>query len=474
MIEINNEVKEYGQFYNDIVMAGSFISSHTNQRDIIAISKSTSFQQIESFLGSILFNRVPVIIPSQSKKVHREDFFEKIQKIEQAISPKFCISDENDENIFTEFWPTVSKINYSEKKEVPDTDIKETAFVQLSSGTTGIPKIVKVSQKALISHCDEYYNFIGLSNKSVIISWLPLYHDMGLISCFLLPVLKRISFVHINPFTWLLNPGLLFDKIEKYKGTHVWLPNFSFSLLSNIKTKSDLSSIKQIINCSEICNLEDMKNFVQKFSPNGISETMIKTCYALAENVFAVSQSNSLSQFSGVMNCGKIIPGTSVIIVKGGKDVTEQCPGDIYIKSSYEPLSNEHTFYGYYKTGDIGFIKNGELHVMGRSDDMIIIRGRNFYPYTIERDISMIDGVKAGRVACFGVYCKETGTQEIVACFEDDGTRKENDIMVDILTMVSRKHDISICSKHVPAGWITKTSSGKINRKKCKERLNIK
>ena len=462
-----NDIKvEYDYFRDLAYKTGSAIAKITNKSDVILISKRTSIEQLASFIGCILYGRIPVIIPHPSKKVFKNEFLDKMNKIDQVAKPVLCISDTEDLETYSQIWKTVDNIDV-DVNILPQEklDPEETAFIQLSSGTTALPKVIRITHQALIAQCDEYCNFIGLKPGDVVVSWLPLYHDMGLIACFLLPILMKISFVHINPFEWLSNPNMLFEQIEKYKGTHVWLPNFAFSYMAKrcTNSKCNISSMKQWISCSEVTHTKDVMNFVGQFRRIGARRKQMYVCYALAENIFAVSQ-GPLNAVNNIISCGTIIPGTSVLIKNGQNIIVDNKEGDIYIRSSCMASGLSVDTSGYYFTGDRGFISDNNLFVLGRSDDMIISYGKNIYPYDIENIVSSMNGIIPGRVACFGTK-NSLGTEDVFVVAE--GEADENAIREAILS----NFDIGAKCKVVPRGYIIKTSSGKISRKRTREKV---
>jgi acyl-CoA synthetase (AMP-forming)/AMP-acid ligase II len=224
---------------------GAFIASKTQEKDVVAIAKRTGQDLIASFLGCIIYNRIPIIIQQPSVKIHPIEFDKKMQAISNEIDISLCICEEVFENDFSKFFPVISKLEeaYRPVPAFPNPD--DVAFIQLSSGTTGKVKILKVKHKDVIENCNEYGNTIGFARDSVVCSWLPLYHDMGLITSFLLPLLYDCKFSLIDPFEWLANPVIFLKSIQENKATHIWMPNFAFQFLANKiadTTGLDLSS----------------------------------------------------------------------------------------------------------------------------------------------------------------------------------------------------------------------------------------
>ena len=167
--------------------------------------------------------------------------------------------------------------------------------LQHSSGTTGLQKGVALSHTAVFNQLESYRNSIKLSDSDVIVSWLPLYHDMGLIASFLMPILSGIPLVLMSPFDWVRAPHKLMHAISDYQGTLCWLPNFAYNFCAKKIRNSDLdgvdlSSLRAVINCSEPMRFESHKMFLERFQEYGFRETALATSYAMAENVFAVTQ----------------------------------------------------------------------------------------------------------------------------------------------------------------------------------------
>ena len=168
-------------------------------------------------------------------------------------------------------------------------------LLQHSSGTTGLQKPVLLSHLAVLRHVDIYAKTIGLCERDKIVSWLPLYHDMGLIAAFHLPLACGVPTVILDPFEWVLVPSLLLEVVSKERGTISWLPNFAFNMMSD-KIRDDelvgidLGSWRMVINCSEPVRFESHTRFLDRFMACGLKPLALSSCYAMAETTFAVTQ----------------------------------------------------------------------------------------------------------------------------------------------------------------------------------------
>lgn len=385
-------------------------------------------------------------------------------------------------------------------------------FLQFSSGTTGIKKGVAISPDALLWQVDTYAAAIACGPDDVVVSWLPLYHDMGLIACFFLPLLRRVPVVAMSPFDWVRRPEMMLDAIERYRGTLAWLPNFAYNFLATrVPDRGrtwDLSSIRGLVNCSEPVLAHSHAAFLAKFSSSGVRRETLMSCYAMAENTFAVSSSGpgagvvtewispaSLVQGSAVVRCpdgtvdarevvgsGRVLPGTDLQILDAkGKPMAEGVLGEIAVCSPAvftgyihnEGATRAAFTAGVFRTGDLGYLRDGELFVMGRIKDTVICGGRNVYPQDVESVVNAVPGVIPGRSVAFGVDLVDLGTQGLVVIAESEQlSAPETRVIANAVreAVVSgadlAPHDVLI----VERGWLRKSTSGKISRAINRER----
>ena len=172
---------------------------------------------------------------------------------------------------------------------------EDIVLLQHSSGTTGLQKGVALSHQAVHNQLESYRQALHMDENDVIVSWLPLYHDMGLIACFLLPILLGVPLVLLSPFDWVRAPYRLMQAVTKYKGTLTWLPNFAYNFCAQKVRERDLEGVdlstwRAVSNCSEPMRYESQHAFYETFKPYGLNQEALCTCYAMAENVFAVTQ----------------------------------------------------------------------------------------------------------------------------------------------------------------------------------------
>ena len=387
------------------------------------------------------------------------------------------------------------------------------ALLQHSSGTTGLQKGVALSHAAVLRQLDAYSAAIRLADDDVIVSWLPLYHDMGLIAGFVMPVACGVPLVLMSPFDWVRAPYRLLQAVSQFRGTLTWLPNFAFNFCAQkIRERDlpgvDLSSWRAVINCSEPMRWESQAAFLKRFAPLGLRPEALATCYAMAENVFAVSQGGidrpatvdavdrraligeqtarpmalDGPERVQMLSAGRPLPNVRVrVLDEQRRDLPERRVGEIALQSDCmlsgyynRPDLTERAFFdGYYLTGDLGYQAGGELYVTGRKKDLIIVGGKNVHPQDLEALAAEVPGVHPGRVAAFGVFDEEAGTEDVVVVAETDtAAEDERQALGDAVRLrINQGSDVTVRRVHIVGPrWVLKTSSGKVARAANREK----
>jgi fatty-acyl-CoA synthase len=389
---------------------------------------------------------------------------------------------------------------------------KDTLFLQFSGGTTGTQKCVVVTEKMLEQQAERLNAALAMTPQDCVVSWLPLYHDMGLIACLYFPLLAGIRSVHFAASDWLLKPELLFQFIDAYQGTHCWLPNFAFSYLAQRREmmagEYALGHMRRWINCSEPVRQKSFAEFARQFEEWGLREESLHSSYAMAENVFAVTQSCGTRPFTVqrskvtgaslgyrtnpfelidevFVSSGPCLSGMNVRIVGAdGSQSEDLVAGEIHLRSDclfagyWEHGDFSRTAFtidGWYRSGDYGFFDGGELFVIGRMKDIIIVAGQNVFPEDLELIAAQVAGIQPGRVVAFGVDNDELGTQSIAVVAEMLGDfdpaaahRLEQEVRRLIIA------SLGIAPRHVsvvPQRWVVKSTAGKISRRDTRTRF---
>jgi fatty-acyl-CoA synthase len=402
-----------------------------------------------------------------------------------------------------------------EKHEFPERKIMaspETLFLQFSGGTTGSQKAIVVTASMLLGQLHELREALSFTSDDSVASWLPLYHDMGLIACYWMPLWHGAPSLQISANDWVINPELLLKYIARYRSTFCWLPNFSFSYLSQrrdqMRSGHAVDSVRAWINCSEPVRRKSMMQFATAFADLGVRKDALQTSYAMAETVFAITQSrlgrepysvprstlhHSKRTYTELafdviddvyVSSGQPIGGMEVRIVAPDESACgELVPGEIYVRSRFlfsgywgsQGFQTHSLRDGWHATGDFGFMMDGELFVIGRLKDIAIVGGNNIFPEDVEAIVNTLDGIYPGRVVAFGVEDQEYGTQSlaVVAEIRDEFTedaqlRLEAAICKLVLTT------IGVAPRYVavvPQRWIVKSTAGKISRRETRERF---
>ncbi|MFT5319481.1 MAG: fatty-acyl-CoA synthase, partial [Chlamydiales bacterium] len=440
------EEYSYSQIIDEAVGWKNEYRSRGHQaKENILVILPHSLNLYTSFLGAVFSGMTPSMFSFPSSKHSKEVYFQTIEILIQQANPSLIVTYPELREEFHRYNPKLFRkdlfLSIPEKQSSPDTfslDLcKETgdepapAFYQYSSGTTGIKKSVAIDHEILLWQIDKYSSSLPLNGRDRIVSWLPLYHDMGLIACYWLPLLKGIPIVSLSPFDWVRRPASLLEAIDKYRGSHCFLPNFAYNHLAkhvSNKKKYDLSSMEAFINCSEPIINESHELFYQRFRNEGLRRNALWASYAMAENTFAVSSGiavkekvikkdflekqeaiHSLGNGSEeiiLISSGKALPSSTLKIVdEKGCELKDRKVGEIVVQSPSlvsgycnDKSGNENFGPWGYKTGDLGFLADGELFVTGRKKDLIIIGGKNIYPQDIETLLNNIPGIIAGRV----------------------------------------------------------------------------
>ncbi|PID84997.1 MAG: hypothetical protein CSB13_10320 [Chloroflexi bacterium] len=495
--------------------------------ELIIIAHTQNLESIYLFWGALAAGAVPAMFPTLTEKLDPAVYMTNIATLVRFSNVRAILTtDEFAPQLATQVACAVisSKQLTANKEQTaepinvhwtrdnsPLTRSHSVALLQHSSGTTGLQKGVALSHTAVLNQIAAYSDTLELTPNDIIVSWLPLYHDMGLIAGFLLPLIQGVPLVLMSPFDWVRHPALLLKAIDQHQGTLCWLPNFAYNHCARRIRKRDkaglsLATIRAFINCSEPVRHDSHQLFLEKFADNGATAEMLGVSYAMAENTFAVTQTElgepaRLDVIDRVVleknryaksakrtdatstvkvSCGKPIPGTAVSVLdEAGTQLPERQVGELAIKSNcmlteyYHRPDIQPFCDGWFRTGDMGYIADGEIYVIGRTKDLIINAGKNVYPQDIEAIVNEVAGVHAGRAVVFGVPDEREGTELIAVVAETRETDPavKQEISKAIRQEVARQSMVTISFVQlVDAKWLIKTSSGKIARAANREK----
>ncbi|HWN41215.1 MAG TPA: amino acid adenylation domain-containing protein, partial [Thermoanaerobaculia bacterium] len=358
------------------------------------------------------------------------------------------------------------------------------AFLQYTSGSTSTPKGVRVTHGNLIANERAIQHACGQSEESVVVGWLPLYHDMGLIGNVLQPLWCGATCVLMSPLSFLQRPRRWLDAIDRFRGTTSGGPDFAYSLCVRKippadREGLDLSSWRVAFNGAEPVRAATLDAFAEAFASSGFRREAFYPCYGLAEATLFVSggDPDAAPRVAGnLVSCGRAWPGERITVVgpETGRELPAGEEGEICVSgpSVADGYWQGESFGGFLRTGDLGRLdEHGELFVTGRLKDLIVVRGRNLYPHDVERTAEESHpALRPGGGAAFSVEVE--GEERLVVVHEVERRREAEarEAAEAIRAAVLREHEVSP-HEVVPirAGMLPKTSSGKVRRGACRE-----
>lgn len=405
----------------------------------------------------------------------------------------------------------------------PETEIRPTdgfwhkaragdiAFLQYTSGSTGKPKGVVLTHANLLANIRSIAQALKLTRDDVAVSWLPLYHDMGLIGAWFVPLATRIPLVSLSPLSFLANPARWLQAISRHRGTLSPAPNFAYELcvrkISEQELQDlDLSCWRAALNGAEPVRPETIERFTERFARCGFRREALLPVYGLAEASLGLAapavgsgarvdriervpfqnkgkalsttaQNGSTLQFVSV---GHTLPDMEIRVVdETASPVPERNEGRVHFRGpsvtsgyykNHEATQELVREGGWLDSGDLGYIADGELYITGRAKDLIIKGGRNLYPHEIEEIAGQVNGVRPGCVVAFGVPDEASGTERLVVVAEARDLRQHDRIAQEITQKVNKVMGLPPDAvKILPIQSIPKTSSGKLRRSETRK-----
>ncbi|MGY2376657.1 non-ribosomal peptide synthetase [Pseudomonas sp. SDO524_S393] len=456
---------------------------------------------------------VPAYPPESTRRHHQERLLSIISDAEPRLL--LTIASLADGLSQIENAPPVLSVDSLEKAgdwTAPDLQPDDIAFLQYTSGSTALPKGVQVSHGNLVANEVLIRRGFGidLNPDDVIVSWLPLYHDMGLIGGLLQPIFSGVPCVLMSPAYFLGRPLRWLEAISEYRGTISGGPDFAYRLCSERVSDSalerlDLSHWRVAYSGSEPIRLDTLERFAEKFAACGFTPNSFFASYGLAEATLFVAggtrgrgipalrvDEQALAanraepgQGSAIMSCGTSQPEHAVLIVDPQTltEVADNQVGELWatgpsIAHGYwrNPEATAKTFVQHagrtwLRTGDLGFIREGEVYITGRLKDLLIVRGHNLYPQDIEQTIEReVEVVRKGRVAAFAV--NDQGLEGIGIAAEI--SRSVQKILPPDALIKAIRQAVAEAYQEAPSvvvllnpGALPKTSSGKVQRSAC-------
>ena len=500
--------------------AQRFIALGIKPGDRIALIAETGPEFAACFFGAVYAGAWPVPLPLPTSFGGRDAYVDQLQVQLDSCDPRlflfpaeltdFCKDAATRRGIDARDWESITPLEEA-AAELPTPDTDDIAYLQYSSGSTRFPHGVAVTHRALLDNLHSHGVGLEVRDTDRCISWLPWYHDMGLVGCFLSPMSIQMSVDYLKTEDFARRPLAWLDMITRNPGTSVsYSPTFGYDICSRrmssqtrAEDRFDLSRWRIAGNGADMIRPDVMQAFVDSFDAAGFHASAFCPSYGLAEATLAVSlmppgegirlelvEENELSggesedqdrprRYRAVVNCGKPVTGME-IQVRGddGNELPDRGIGRVYVRGS----SVMHSYFrdeestkaclsddGWLDTGDMGYMSGGYIFIVGRAKDMIIINGRNHWPQDIEWAVEQLPGFKSGDIAAFAITgpSGEETPAVLVHCRVSD-PQERGRLRDDIRERVRAITGITPVVELVPPRTLPRTSSGKLSRTKAR------
>jgi fatty-acyl-CoA synthase len=511
----------YSELREDAVAyARRMVSLGVKPGDRIAIIAETGPEFAACFFGAVYAGAWPVPLPLPTSFAGRETYVEQLGVQLKSSDPAlflypaeladFCSAAAEKAGVTPRDWESLEDIE-PVPVELPTAKPDDIAYLQYSSGSTRFPHGVAVTHYALLHNLHSHGFGLKAQETDRVVSWLPWYHDMGLVGCLLSPVAMQMSVDFLKTEDFARRPLAWLDLITRNPGTTLsYSPTFGYDICSRrmssqtrAEDRFDLSRWRIAGNGADMIRPDVMQAFVDGFAPAGFQASAFCPSYGLAEATLAVSlmppgegirlelvEENELSgcapgdderprRYRAVVNCGRPIVGMEVAI-RGpeGQALPDRGIGKVYVRGGsvmHSYFRDEETTEavlspdGWLDTGDMGYMSTGYIFIVGRAKDMIIINGRNHWPQDIEWAVEQLPGFKAGDIAAFAITgpSGEETPAVLVHCRVSD-PQERGRLRNDIRDRIRAITGITPVVELVPPRTLPRTSSGKLSRTKAR------
>ncbi|MBA4050628.1 MAG: acyl-CoA synthetase [Erythrobacter sp.] len=518
-------VYPYAEMREDaLVMARRLIAAGIGKEDRVALIAETGPDFAALFCACVYAGAWPVPLPLPTTFGGKDNYIDQLAIQLMSSDPKVLIYPEEIAEMASAAaarqgcsaisWQDFAKAPAPEC-ELPEASPDDICYLQYSSGSTRFPTGVAVTHRALLHNLYGHAVSMNLGSNDRCISWLPWYHDMGLVGCFLSLIANQFSADYLKPDAFARRPLAWLDMITRNPGNTIsYSPTFGYDICarrissqSHVAERFDLSRWRVAGNGADMIRPDVMQNFVNAFAPAGFKASAFTPSYGLAEAVLAVTvmppgegirvelvEEERLSgaprdlsrpaRYRAIVNCGKPLPDMEVQIrdengaARGDHQIGKVwCRGPSVMHSYFrnEEATNDCLVADaegntWLDTGDMGYLAKGYLFIVGRAKDMIIINGKNHWPQDIEWAVEQLPGFNHGDIAAFAIEMEngEEAPAVLVHCKVSDPEErvKLRDQIADKVRSVT---GMSCIVELVPPRTLPRTSSGKLSRAKAKK-----
>ncbi len=496
----------------------AFLSSvGLSKGDCVALVIPENHEFVLSFLGASVGGFVPVPIFPRASFKGVDTYVDTLEHIVKAARAKVVVCMQQNRDIVAQLQgrPGLEALVVLDVEtgflgqappfSPPRITPRDLCFLQFTSGSTSRPKGVMVRHDNLVANTTAFLGPSGLARTpdDIGVSWLPLFHDMGLIGFVLGTLIVDLPVVLMPTPTFARTPRMWLELITKHRGTITYAPNFAYQLVTKRVTEKDLGTLDlsslRVAGCgAEPIRARTLLDFADKFRPAGFRSTALLPSYGMAESCLAITfhslgqdmvvervdpaamrtghaVPSTASDALEIVSCGVPFPGHELAVVdEHGTNVPERVVGQVLSRGPsvtdgyYEndEASAESFKDGWLHSGDLGYVADGALFVCGRVKDLIILNGANHYPQDIEWAVGELDGVRRGNVVAFSVM--KDGVEQLVVAAEGhsaDASRLRTAIAEAVQSAfgLTPSH-VAVCG----VGALPKTSSGKAQRRKTR------
>jgi fatty-acyl-CoA synthase len=515
------EIITYGQLLNrSLRIADGLVKAGLKEGDTVAIMQPTTPWFFYTFLGTLLAGGVPIPIYPPFRAHMLEAYAKTESRILKNAEVRVLVTFDKAEKLsylLQAFVPSLKVVTTPEQLISSDelanpfnANGHHPAFIQYTSGSTNDPKGVLLSHFNLLTNIRTFGKRIEVNKDDVAVSWLPLYHDFGLIGAWLGSFYHGVPLILMTPFSFLNHPERWLWAIHRHRGTISAAPNFAYELcvrkMDHAQLEGlDLSSWRIAANGAEKVYPKTLESFAEKFARYGFKRNAILPVYGLAESTVGLTVPpvekgfqvdyidrkqfeedrlavpSTSDQALAFVNCGIPIDDHAIRVVDDEGNALPyrhigslQFQGPSSMQGYYNnPLATSAIYHdGWWDTGDLAYITEDGLYITGRRKDLIIKAGRNLYPVEIEELVGLVNGVRQGCVAAFGVTDAKRGTEQLIVVAETNIKEKKSreDLMEHINAAISSVLDmVPDQVVLVEPRTVPKTSSGKLQRSACKQ-----